>query len=163
MTEPIEDATRAATRERRRRAAGVLGGVAALALVAAACQGPPAAGGGGTTEPETTEEPTTEPTEEPTGGEGTSGGSDAGLPDFSDAVFPECGEAFTGLPERTSDLVVEGGPSEALPEYGGGWMATVTNNGDELVQGQIAMMQLVVVDGEGNVVAAPDPDDPIFF
>ncbi|WP_420111884.1 hypothetical protein, partial [Pseudactinotalea sp.] len=46
---------------------------------------------------------------------------------------------------------------------GGGWMATVTNNGDELVQGQIAMMQLVVVDGEGNVVAAPDPDDPIFF
>lgn len=172
MTEPIEDVTMTAIRERRRRASGVLVGVATLALVAAACQGAPAGAGDDTTEPtvteeptetETAEEPTDEPTEDDGGGEDTGGGTDAGLPDFSDAVFPECGDAFDGLPERTSDLVVEGGPSEALPEYSGGWMATVTNNGDELVQGQIGMMQLIVVDGDGNVVAAPDPDDQIFY
>lgn len=191
MTEPIEQRAATAGGEPRRRGSAILTGLAALALVGAltACQPPeddPGGGGTDTTPVETlsgtedstnggseegagdteggadgdTDGGTEEDTDGDTGGSG--GGTDAGLPDFSDAVFPECGDSFA-LPQRTSGLIVEGGPSEALPEHGGGWTATVTNSTGELIQGQIAMMQLVIVDGEGEVVAAPDPDDSLFL
>ncbi|WP_162458682.1 hypothetical protein [Pseudactinotalea suaedae] len=82
---------------------------------------------------------------------------DGTLPDFSDAVIPECGDIFA-LPDRTSALVVEGGPSEGLPASGGGWNATVTSSADQLVQGYVTYEDVVVVDGEGRVVGTIDTD-----
>ena len=59
--------------------------------------------------------------------------------------------------------MVENGPTGAMPATGGGWAATVTNTGDELIQAPVALTQLTIVDGDGRVVAAPDPDSDIFL
>lgn len=157
MTEHTDatSGTRGGERRRRRLFTTFLAATALAAV--AACQPPPATPGSTDPEPSaSTQEP------EPTDSTGDDGGTDAGLPDFSDAVFPGCGETFAP-PERASALVVDGGPEEALPDHGGGWMASVTNNHDEPIQGQVAMAQLVVTDGDGRVVASPDPEDPVFL
>lgn len=114
-----------------------------------------------TTAPEPTEEP--EPTQEPEPSEEPGDDVIAGpvVHDFSDAVFGECGEPFA-LPERSSELVVETGPSGAVEPHGG-WTTTIANTSDRLVQGWVAVTHVVVVDGDGRVVATPDPEDPVFF
>lgn len=109
------------------------------------------------------ETPTDDPTETPADGP-TEGNDqvdfpiyDGTLPDFSDAVIPECGDTFA-LPERTSALVVEGGPSDGLPDSGGGWDAILTNTSEEVVQGFVTFGDLVVVGGDGRVVSSIDTD-----
>lgn len=150
--------TDAPTHRPRRRpllAAGLL--TLALAGVGA-CQPAPGGPGDPTTEPTTDASTTPEP--EPTDPDPTEPAGE--LPDVSDAVIPACGETFA-LPERTSELVVDSGPSEALPAHGGGWATTVTSTAEDPVQGFVAMQQVVVVDGDGRVVVAPDPEDPVFM
>lgn len=114
---------------------------------------PPSEGTSSSTETASAIETPTDAGEIPTG---------AVLADVSDAVFGECGEVFAP-PDRTSELVIESGPSEPLAETGGAWRTTVRIGSDELVQAPVAMDQLIVVDGEGRVVASPDPDSGLFF
>ena len=156
---------------RRRRAAGsAVAGVATIALIAAVVwqvggfsnePNPPAT----PTQTSASDAPTTDPTSEPSGeptadatGEPT--GTDPG--DWSDGVFPECGDTFDGLPERTSQLVVTEGPSEPLGP-GGSWLSQVENTGSTWVQGDVAFYQTVVVDAEGVVVATIETGDEIFW
>lgn len=158
---------------RRRRAAGsVVAGLASVALVAAAVwqvggftndPNPPATPTTtASTDDPTSDAPTTDaPTDDSTDG-GAESPSGIVLHDFSDAVFGECGEVFTPA-ARTSELVVENGPSEPVVQFGGSWVARITNNGQELVQSQVGFSKLVVVDSTGTVVATPNPDDDFFF
>ncbi|HLV54721.1 MAG TPA: hypothetical protein VKY71_04010 [Actinotalea caeni] len=114
---------------------------------------------------EPSEEPSTAPstdpsddvTDEPTGDPG--GDPD----DWSDAVFPACGDAFAGLPERTSQLVVTEGPDGPTPTGGGPWLTQVRNDGATEISGDVAYAQMVVVDGEGVVVATNDPTSDWFW
>ncbi|WP_420114055.1 hypothetical protein [Pseudactinotalea sp.] len=159
---------------RRRVAASGLAGVASIALVAAVVwqvggfsnePNPPATPTttidptddptGDPTET-ATETPTDDPTDDPTGGE-------TDPADWSDAVFPECGDTFAGLPERTSQLVATQGPSETLGTGGGQWLTQVENTGATPIQADVALSQTVVVDSAGTVVATVDmPDDVIW-
>lgn len=169
---------------RRRTAASAVAGVASLALVAAVVwqvggftndPNPPA-----TPTPTTvTDEPTTEPSEptEPTEGpsdEPTDDQTDTETPtsdptdsesdpaDWSDAVFPECGDTFV-LPDRTSQLVVTQGPAQPLGAGGGQWLTRVENTGSFRIEGAVAILQTVVVDGGGAIVATVDPDNDVFW
>lgn len=151
---------------RRRRAAGrAVAGAASIALVAVIVwqvggfstdPNPPATPT--TTEPSdlpsetSSDEPseTDEPTNEPTGGEQTDPAR------WSEAIFPECGDTFAGLPEQTSQLVAMRGPSETLAAGGGQWLTEIENTGATTIQGDVAWAQTVVVDEAGTVVATVD-------
>lgn len=160
-------------RARRRRVAGSgLAGVASIALVAAVVwqvggfsndPNPPAT----PTETTTTEDPTTDPTDEPTSTDEPTdeptGGEETDPADWSDAVFPECGDAFAGLPERTSQLVATQGPSETLGTGGGQWLTQVENTGTTPIQADVALAQAVVVDSAGTVVATVDASDDVIW
>lgn len=133
-------------------------------LLLGACQGAAAgddagatSSATGATDPAPTTSAPVEPSDPTTSTEPTEPHDhDGALPDVSDAVVPECGGTFA-LPERVSELVVDGGPPGALPDQGGGWTAEVTSAADEVVQGYVTFAGLVVVDDTGAVVAAPDP------
>lgn len=139
----------------------LLTAVTALALAGAtACQAAPAdePPGSGSTATSAAEEPGTDSSEasgEPTQDGPTSPG--ATLPDFSDVAEPACGEPFA-LPERVSELRVDGGPQAAMPDHGGGWTTQLVNDGDQAVSAYVAYEDVIVVDAAGAVVASPDPE-----
>lgn len=155
---------------RRRRTAGTaIGAVASVALVAVIAwqagafdrdPAPPA-----TPTQTSTGDPTEDPTgDEPTGEEPSTDptGEEPDPASWSDAVFPECGDVDFALPERQSQLVVDGGPSGSLPP-GAWWPTVIRNTGSTTVGGHAGILQTVVVDGDGAVVATVDPDDPVFW
>lgn len=155
---------------RRRAALTAAGGVASVALVAAVVWQasaidrdpmPPATS--------TQTSPSTDPTEDPSGSatseEPTGTPSDDPVTDpadWSEAVFPECGDTGFALPERTSQLVVDGGPPDAL-QPGAVWRTTLRNTGTTGISGDVAILQTVVVDDAGEVVATIDPDNEVFW
>lgn len=173
---------------RRRRAAGsVMAGLASVGLVAAAVwqvggftndPNPPATPTttASTDEPtdstsdptestsDATDEPTTDPADEPSGEPTGDAETDPG--DWSDPVYPECGDTFSGLPERTSQLVVTQGPEQTLGAGAGQWLTQVQNTGSTDIGGLVAYHHAVVVDGDGVVVATIDqpgqPDQPFW-
>jgi hypothetical protein len=171
---------------RRRRAAGsAMAGLTSVALVAAVVwqvggftndPNPPATP---TTtqsseEPTDTVEPTddttvepppVEPTDDPTDDatDDATGEDDTEPADWSDPVFPECGDTFAGLPERTSQLVVTEGPSQPLGTGAGHWLTQVENTGSTGIDGSVAYAHAVIVDSEGVVVANVGSPDEIFW
>lgn len=66
------------------------------------------------------------------------------------------------LPDRQSQLVVEGAPEEPLAPAGA-WEATIRNDGADAVVGDLAMAHMVVTDSDGVVVATVDPTVPWGF